>query len=158
MCAFWGVQLNFHQQPELISAGTTWGRSYCWNLYIPGTAGLEGEDLLRNLGSTTKLCWTPVRGALYFAPLELRSNSVLNYIYIYVYVRIHIYTKIYGSFKVRNGEIIAWRIFCLQNVHTERGKPWLIFCLDQPHWKVTSGMHSRCTSALAFIGEEDLCI
>lgn len=70
----------------------------------------------------------------------------------------HTYTKICGSFKVRNGEITAWRIFCLQNVHPKCGKPSLIFSLDQPHGITASGMHSHCTSALTFIGEEDLCI
>lgn len=43
-------------------------------------------------------------------------------------------------------------------MHTNYGKPLFIFYLDQPRWMIASAVYSHCTSALSFIGEENLCI
>lgn len=53
---------------------------------------------------------------------------------MYIYTHRHTYTKRCGPFKVRNGEITAWRIFCLQNVHPKCDKPSLIFLSGSTTW------------------------
>lgn len=144
MCAFWIVQPEFPSATRTHFCRHNLGQAKNWNLYIPNTAGLKGEDILRNLGSVTQLWWT-VRGAFYFCTIgasvyQCSKLKICIYTHICIHIQKYVVLSRLGMEKLLHGEYSAFKM-CTPSVANHHWFSLWINHMESQHQACTATVH-----------------